>query len=45
MQIFGGGTDTTSYTLNWIILFLCRYPEVQKKVQQEIELVFGKTLA
>ncbi|KAM9305176.1 cytochrome P450 2W1-like [Gastrophryne carolinensis] len=36
-----GGTETTSTTLQWAILLMIKYPEIQKKVQDEIENVIG----
>jgi len=35
------GHDTSSTTLNWTIYVLGRYPEVQRKLQREIDAVFG----
>ena len=35
------GTETTSSSLLWAILFLLHYPEVQRKVQLEIDEVVG----
>nr|XP_002128140.1 cytochrome P450 2D28-like [Ciona intestinalis] len=40
-DLFMAGTDTTSSTTSWIILFLCRYPEVQRKMQEEADQVLG----
>ncbi|ODN05797.1 Cytochrome P450 2J5 [Orchesella cincta] len=34
-----GGTDTTSTTLAWAILYLATHPEVQKKLQAEISSI------
>lgn len=33
----GGGKDTTGTTLSWFILMLCRYPDVQEKLADEIK--------
>ena len=38
MQLFGGGTDTSACFMNWAILYMCVYPEIQQKVQDEIDL-------
>ena len=38
MQIFGGGTDTSACFMNWALLYMCVYPEIQEKVQAEIDL-------
>uniref|UniRef100_A0A8C0EN07 Cytochrome P450 2J2 n=1 Tax=Bubo bubo TaxID=30461 RepID=A0A8C0EN07_BUBBB len=32
-----GGTETTSTTLLWALLYMVQYPEIQEKVQREIE--------
>lgn len=32
-----GGTDTTAVTTGWILAVLLHYPEVQKKIQREID--------
>ncbi|XP_066432450.1 cytochrome P450 2W1-like [Eleutherodactylus coqui] len=36
-----GGTETTSTTIQWCILFMMKYPHIQKKAQDEIESVIG----
>ncbi|XP_073481211.1 cytochrome P450 2C5-like [Aquarana catesbeiana] len=40
-QLFGGAVETTSTTLRWSILIMIKYPEIQQKVQKEIENVIG----
>ncbi|XP_044146869.1 cytochrome P450 2C15-like [Bufo gargarizans] len=35
------GTETVSATLRWAILLMIKYPEIQQKVQNEIEQVIG----
>ncbi|XP_027883530.1 cytochrome P450 2J6-like [Xiphophorus couchianus] len=37
------GTETTATTLLWALLYLTKYPEVQEKVQAEIDKVIGQS--
>ncbi|XP_044160073.1 cytochrome P450 2K6-like isoform X2 [Bufo gargarizans] len=37
MDLFGAGTETTSTTIRWGILLMMKYPEIQKRVQDEIK--------
>ena len=41
VDIFQAGTETTSTTFRWIILYLVNYPEIQKKCQMELDLIVG----
>jgi cytochrome P450 len=36
-DIFGGGEDTTEITLSWAIAILCKYLQVQKNIQEELD--------
>ncbi|XP_068135671.1 cytochrome P450 1B1-like [Hyperolius riggenbachi] len=41
-DIFGASQDTLSTSLQWILFFLIRYPEVQKKMQCEVDKNIGR---
>ncbi|XP_069823411.1 cytochrome P450 2D15-like [Dendropsophus ebraccatus] len=41
-DLFGAGTETTSTTLRWALLYMILYPDVQSKVQEEIDQVIGR---
>ncbi|AES63579.1 cytochrome P450 family protein [Medicago truncatula] len=40
-EFLNGGTDTTSTTLQWIMANLVKYPEVQRRLVEEIREVMG----
>ncbi|CAH1266083.1 CYP2U1 [Branchiostoma lanceolatum] len=40
-QLFLAGTDTTANTLHWAVLFMILHPDIQQKVQREIDSVLG----
>ncbi|XP_054754953.1 cytochrome P450 2U1-like [Lytechinus pictus] len=42
-DLFAAGTDTTATTLKWAILFLILHPDVQSKIHEELDSVFGRT--
>jgi len=37
------GTDTTSITLNWALLFAVKYPEMQRRIQEELDEACGRS--
>ena len=42
--LHAAGTDTSTDTLKWVVLYLIAYPECQKKMQEEIDSVLGELL-
>uniref|UniRef100_A0A3Q0S4N2 Cytochrome P450 2K1-like n=1 Tax=Amphilophus citrinellus TaxID=61819 RepID=A0A3Q0S4N2_AMPCI len=41
MNLFAAGTETTSTTLRWALLFMTKYPKIQDEVQEELRRVIG----
>ncbi|XP_072043720.1 cytochrome P450 2J6-like [Amphiura filiformis] len=41
-DLFLAGTDTTGTTLNWTIFYMLLYPDIQERVQEEIDNVVGR---
>ncbi|XP_073442755.1 cytochrome P450 2D14-like isoform X3 [Dendrobates tinctorius] len=41
-DLFIAGSETTGVTLRWAVLFMILYPDVQSKVQEEIDRVIGR---
>nr|XP_009663583.1 PREDICTED: cytochrome P450 2D14 [Struthio camelus australis] len=41
-DLFVAGSETTSITLRWALLYMLLYPEIQSKVQAEIDKVLGR---
>ncbi|MEE6502690.1 hypothetical protein FKM82_004604 [Ascaphus truei] len=42
VDLFIAGTETSTTTLRWALLFMLLYPDVQSKVQEEIDRVIGR---
>uniref|UniRef100_A0A3Q3EKQ0 Cytochrome P450 2J6-like n=1 Tax=Labrus bergylta TaxID=56723 RepID=A0A3Q3EKQ0_9LABR len=45
MDLFGAGTETTTTTLHWGLLYMIYYPQIQERVQAEIDAVIGSSRA
>ncbi|KAM7182450.1 cytochrome P450 2D15-like [Macrochelys suwanniensis] len=41
-DLFGAATETTTVTLCWALLYMLRYPDVQRRVHEEIDKVIGR---
>ncbi|NXY20437.1 CP2DH protein, partial [Atrichornis clamosus] len=41
-DLFGAGSETSSTTLRWALLYMLLHPEIQSKVQAEIDKVIGR---
>uniref|UniRef100_M3XLM1 Cytochrome P450 family 2 subfamily D member 6/pseudo n=1 Tax=Latimeria chalumnae TaxID=7897 RepID=M3XLM1_LATCH len=42
LDMFLAGTETTTTTLRWALLYMVLYPDIQAKVHEEIDRVIGK---
>lgn len=41
-DLFSAGTETVQTTLRWAVVFALRHPELQLRVQQELDRVVGR---
>ncbi|XP_036763587.1 cytochrome P450 1A2 [Manis pentadactyla] len=41
-DIFGAGFDTVTTAISWSLMYLVTNPEIQKKIQEELDAVIGK---
>ncbi|CAG7832568.1 unnamed protein product, partial [Allacma fusca] len=42
-DVFMSSMESVSTTLEWALLYMCCFPEVQKKLQAEIDQMIGTT--
>ncbi|KAL7397020.1 hypothetical protein ABVT39_015379 [Epinephelus coioides] len=43
LDLFGAGTETTTTTLHWGLLYMIYYPHIQERVQAEIDTIVGSS--
>ncbi|XP_071394149.1 cytochrome P450 2J4-like [Centroberyx affinis] len=43
LDLFAAGTETTTTTLHWGLLYMIYYPHIQERVQAEIDTVVGSS--
>ncbi|XP_030577731.1 cytochrome P450 2J2-like [Archocentrus centrarchus] len=43
LDLFEAGTETTANTLRWALVFMMTYPDIQEKVQAELDRVIGQS--
>ncbi|XP_036590375.1 cytochrome P450 1A1-like [Trichosurus vulpecula] len=42
LDIFGAGFDTITTAISWSLMYLVAKPEIQKKIQEELDMVIGR---
>ena len=43
LDMLFAGSETTSTALNWAVLFMIKYPDVQNRIQLELDQVVGRS--
>jgi cytochrome P450 len=43
LDLFMAGSETTSSTLGFAVLYMLHHPEVQRRVQDELDSVVGRS--
>uniref|UniRef100_A0A8B9QKC5 Cytochrome P450 2J6-like n=1 Tax=Apteryx owenii TaxID=8824 RepID=A0A8B9QKC5_APTOW len=43
LDLFLAGVETTATTLRWALLYMVVYPDIQEKVQKELDTVLGRS--
>ncbi|XP_034528912.1 cytochrome P450 2J2-like isoform X2 [Notolabrus celidotus] len=43
LDLFEAGTESAATTLRWALVYMMHYPEIQEKVQSEIDRVIGES--
>ena len=43
VDLFIGGSETTATSINWTILYLLHYPQVQDKIHAELDRIVGRS--
>ncbi|NWV82410.1 CP1A5 protein, partial [Dasyornis broadbenti] len=41
-DLFGAGFDTVTIAVSWSLMYLVTYPDIQKKIQEELDQVIGR---
>ncbi|NXM76916.1 CP1A5 protein, partial [Serilophus lunatus] len=41
-DIFGAGFDTVTIALSWSLMYLVTYPDIQRKIQEELDQTIGR---
>ncbi|NXS83796.1 CP1A5 protein, partial [Erpornis zantholeuca] len=41
-DLFGAGFDTVTTALSWSLMYLVKYPDIQRKIQEELDQTIGR---